>query len=68
MQSTHWFKLNLSIPVEWVGEQVDLIWDSGSEAMVWSTDGIPRQGLTGDRTCNKRFRIANKNVGTIAPI
>ncbi|KAF9302865.1 Glycoside hydrolase, 38 vacuolar alpha mannosidase [Mortierella antarctica] len=52
--STHWFKLNLSIPAEWVGEQVELIWDSGSEAMVWSTDGIPRQGLTGDRGNDRR--------------
>ncbi|KAF9407615.1 Glycoside hydrolase, 38 vacuolar alpha mannosidase, partial [Podila epigama] len=46
--STHWFKLKLTIPTDWAGEHVDLLWDSNSEAMVWSTDGIPRQGLTGD--------------------
>ncbi|KFH66388.1 hypothetical protein MVEG_08486 [Podila verticillata NRRL 6337] len=63
--STHWFKLSLSIPTEWVGEQVDLIWDSGSEAMVWSADGIPRQGLTGDRGNDRRveYTLAKKAKG-----
>ncbi|KAG0023171.1 Glycoside hydrolase, 38 vacuolar alpha mannosidase [Podila clonocystis] len=63
--STHWFKLNLSIPADWAGEQVDLIWDSGSEAMVWSTDGIPRQGLTGDRGNDRRveYTLAKKASG-----
>lgn len=27
---------------------MELLWDSSSEAMVWSTDGVPRQGLTGE--------------------
>lgn len=36
------------MPCEWAGEQVELLWDSSSEAMIWSTDGVPRQGLTGD--------------------
>ena len=29
------------------GHQVILQWDMGCEGMVWSTDGIPLQGLTG---------------------
>ncbi|KAG0368052.1 Glycoside hydrolase, 38 vacuolar alpha mannosidase [Gamsiella multidivaricata] len=52
--STHWFKVKITVPHEWAGEQVELIWDSSSEAMVWSTDGIPRQGLTGDKGNDRR--------------
>ncbi|KAG9063638.1 Glycoside hydrolase, 38 vacuolar alpha mannosidase [Linnemannia hyalina] len=52
--STHWFKLNITVPKDWAGEHVELIWDSSSEAMIWSTDGIPRQGLTGDNGNDRR--------------
>ncbi|KAG0078065.1 Glycoside hydrolase, 38 vacuolar alpha mannosidase [Linnemannia elongata] len=52
--STHWFKLKITVPKDWAGEHVELIWDSSSEAMIWSTDGIPRQGLTGDRGNDRR--------------
>lgn len=52
--STHWFKLKITVPNDWAGEHVELIWDSSSEAMIWSTDGIPRQGLTGDRGNDRR--------------
>ncbi|KAF9113409.1 Glycoside hydrolase, 38 vacuolar alpha mannosidase [Mortierella sp. AM989] len=52
--STHWFKLKITVPREWSGEHVELLWDSSSEAMVWSTDGIPRQGLTGDKGNDRR--------------
>ncbi|KAF9158517.1 Glycoside hydrolase, 38 vacuolar alpha mannosidase [Actinomortierella ambigua] len=45
--STHWFKLSIDVPKEWAGQPVELLWDSNSEAMVWSTNGIPLQGLTG---------------------
>jgi alpha-mannosidase len=44
--STHWFKLNITIPSAWRHEEVHLRWDSSSEACVWQ-DGVPRQGLTG---------------------
>jgi len=40
--STHWFKLELEIPEGWIGEEVRLIWDSTSEAMVWK-NGEPLQ-------------------------
>ncbi|KAF9960191.1 Glycoside hydrolase, 38 vacuolar alpha mannosidase [Mortierella alpina] len=46
--STHWFKLKVKVPNDWAGEQVELLWDSNSEAMIWSLEGVPRQGLTGD--------------------
>ncbi|KAF9193219.1 Glycoside hydrolase, 38 vacuolar alpha mannosidase [Haplosporangium sp. Z 767] len=52
--STHWFKLKANVPREWAGEQVELLWDSSSEAMIWSTDGVPRQGLTGDKGNDRR--------------
>jgi len=40
--STHWFKLELEIPDSWIGEEVRLIWDATTEAMVWK-DGTPVQ-------------------------
>ena len=46
-QSTHWFHINVHVPVDWVGEEVQFLWDSDSEALVWSVDGVPLQGLTG---------------------
>ncbi|KAG0332262.1 Glycoside hydrolase, 38 vacuolar alpha mannosidase [Podila humilis] len=63
--STHWFKLNVTIPAEWAGEQVELLWDSNSEAMIWSTEGIPRQGLTGGRGDDRRveYTLARKAKG-----
>ncbi|KAM4675500.1 alpha-mannosidase 2C1 [Discoglossus pictus] len=44
---TCWFKVQLSIPKEWVGKEVHLIWESDGEGMVWK-DGQPVQGLTKD--------------------
>ncbi|KAF8965684.1 hypothetical protein BGZ46_000515 [Entomortierella lignicola] len=63
--STHWFKLKISIPKEWSGEHIELLWDSNSEAMVWSTDGIPRQGLTGDKGNDRRleYKLLKKAKG-----
>jgi alpha-mannosidase len=46
--STHWFKLQFKIPYEWTYKsRVELHWDSNSEAMIWTEDGKPLQGLTG---------------------
>ena len=46
--STHWFKVQFTLPQEWVYKpHVELHWDSNSEAMVWTEDGNPLQGLTG---------------------
>ena len=44
--STHWVRVNLTIPKEWRGQEVHLLWDSASEACVWQA-GVPLQGLTG---------------------
>ena len=40
--STHWFKLELEVPDSWIGEEVRLIWDAMTEAMVWK-NGEPVQ-------------------------
>ena len=40
--STHWFHMEVTIPDEWVGQEVRLRWDSGGEAMVW-IQGEPQQ-------------------------
>lgn len=46
--STHWFKVQFNIPKAWSDEpQIEFHWDSNSEAMVWTEDGKPLQGLTG---------------------
>ncbi|KAK4565274.1 Glycoside hydrolase, 38 vacuolar alpha mannosidase [Recurvomyces mirabilis] len=46
--TTHWFRLRFTLPHEWIYKPcVELHWDSNSEAMVWSEDGEPLQGLTG---------------------
>ncbi|KAL1924955.1 uncharacterized protein VTP21DRAFT_4609 [Calcarisporiella thermophila] len=45
--STHWFQVKLRIPADWAGEEVWFVWDNRSEALLWSSDGIPLQGFTG---------------------
>lgn len=45
--STHWFKVQWNIPKEWsYAGQLEFHWESGCEAMVWTADGNPLQGLS----------------------
>ena len=44
--STHWFRVEITIPSGWGGKEVHLLWDSSSEAEVYQ-EGKPVQGLTG---------------------
>ncbi|XP_035883525.1 alpha-mannosidase 2C1 isoform X2 [Phyllostomus discolor] len=48
---TCWFRVELTIPEAWVGQEVHLRWESDGEGLVWR-DGEPVQGLTkeGDKT------------------
>jgi len=49
--STHWFRVQATVPDDWAGQRVDLLWDSQSEATLW-IDGRSVQGLnmtSGDR-------------------
>ncbi|KAH6663350.1 glycosyl hydrolase family 38 domain-containing protein [Halenospora varia] len=47
--TTHWFKANLTVPEELCQKErhIELHWDCGNEATVWSENGEPLQGLTG---------------------
>lgn len=46
--STHWFKVEMSLPVELqTAEHVELHWDCNNEGTVWTAEGNPLQGLTG---------------------
>ncbi|XP_069722800.1 alpha-mannosidase 2C1 isoform X2 [Phaenicophaeus curvirostris] len=51
MWETCWFKVELSIPQAWAGQEVHFVWESDGEAMVWR-DAQPVQGLTkeGEKT------------------
>ena len=51
--STHWFRLELTLSNLLPEQEVHLIWDSSSEAMVW-VDGQPQQGLTGGNGGDRR--------------
>jgi alpha-mannosidase len=42
--ATYWFRAAATVPQEWAGSRVDLLWDSASEATLWR-DGRPVQGL-----------------------
>ncbi|XP_062946438.1 alpha-mannosidase 2C1 isoform X2 [Cynocephalus volans] len=48
---TCWFRVELTIPETWVGQEVHLCWESDGEGLVWR-DGEPVQGLTkeGEKT------------------
>ncbi|XP_007525848.2 alpha-mannosidase 2C1 isoform X1 [Erinaceus europaeus] len=48
---TCWFRVELSIPEAWLGQEVHLLWESDGEGLVWR-DGEPVQGLTkeGEKT------------------
>ncbi|KFV05117.1 Alpha-mannosidase 2C1, partial [Tauraco erythrolophus] len=48
---TCWFKVELSIPPAWAGQEVHFVWESDGEGMVWR-DAQPVQGLTkeGEKT------------------
>jgi alpha-mannosidase len=46
--STHWFKIQLTVPSELrKKELLEFHWDASNEGMVWTEDGNPLQGLTG---------------------
>ncbi|KAF0408009.1 glycoside hydrolase family 38 protein [Gigaspora margarita] len=45
--STHWFHITVRVPDDWINEEVQFLWDSSSEGMIWTKDGTPLQGLTG---------------------
>jgi alpha-mannosidase len=42
--ATYWFRARATVPEDWRGARVDLLWDSDSEATLW-LHGRPVQGL-----------------------
>ena len=47
--STHWIKVQLRVPSSLQKkEHLELHWDAGNEGLIWTEDGIPLQGLTGN--------------------
>ena len=47
--TTHWFKVVITVPKEFRDEErLELHWDAQAEGMIWSDNGQPLQGLTGD--------------------
>ncbi|XP_045117159.1 alpha-mannosidase 2C1-like isoform X2 [Portunus trituberculatus] len=44
--STHWFKVEVNIPEDWIQQEVWLHWVSQGEAMLWSAKGEPLQGFS----------------------
>eukprot|EP01132_Coremiostelium_polycephalum_P011168 gene11168-13684_t len=51
--ATYWFKVQVEVPKDWTNKLVYFIWNSNSEALIWS-NGVPIQGLTGGTGCDRR--------------
>lgn len=46
--TNHWWKVSITIPAYWEQyERVQFEFDPGCEAMIFTTDGVPLQGITG---------------------
>lgn len=52
--STHWFRVELEIPENMAGKEVHLLWDCNAEALIYSSQGIPLQGLVGGKSSCRR--------------
>ena len=47
--STHWIKVELRVPSTLQGKELlELHWDAHNEGLIWTGDGVPLQGLTGN--------------------
>lgn len=54
--STHWFKITLTVPIEWHGE-VHFLWDAACEGFIF-VNGEPVQGLVGGDGCDRRAELS----------
>ncbi|KAH7105393.1 glycosyl hydrolases family 38 N-terminal domain-containing protein [Auriculariales sp. MPI-PUGE-AT-0066] len=53
--TNHWFKVCLKIPGDYTKyERVQFEWDPNCEAMIFTTDGTPLQGITGSNGGDRR--------------
>ncbi|KAH8999594.1 glycoside hydrolase family 38 protein [Lactarius hatsudake] len=67
--SNHWYKVTVHIPPEWKDyERVQFEFDPGCEAMIYTTDGTPLQGITGgfggDRRVEYIIPVEERKKGT----
>ncbi|OQD80795.1 hypothetical protein PENANT_c031G03339 [Penicillium antarcticum] len=47
--STHWFRIRLTVPQDMLDrEHLEFHWDANNEGLIWTQDGHPLQGLTGN--------------------
>jgi alpha-mannosidase len=58
--ATYWFRGRATLPDEWGGRRVDLLWDSPAEATLW-LDGLPVQGLNRH---HRRARLVEAAAGS----
>ncbi|KAJ3111536.1 Glycoside hydrolase, 38 vacuolar alpha mannosidase [Phlyctochytrium bullatum] len=58
--ATHWFKVTLTVPADYAGEQVIFNFDPDCEGMIWSLDGVPQQGITPGNHIDYRLTKAAK--------
>lgn len=47
--STHWFRIHVRIPPTWdtTSNTIEFLWKSQAEGLVWTSDGEPVHGLSG---------------------
>ncbi|MCC6677533.1 MAG: alpha-mannosidase [Phycisphaerales bacterium] len=60
--STAWFRLTGAIPDSMRGRPVALRFSSGTEALLWSADGVPVHGLDSNRDAIRLFESARGGV------
>jgi alpha-mannosidase len=63
--ATYWFRAKATVPKEWSGKRVDLLWDSHSEATLW-IDGKSIQGLNSPERVDATILPKAKGGETIA--
>lgn len=64
--TTCWFKIVIDIPNKWCGREVHLRWDSESEALLFTTDGKPLQGLSGGVSHQERHSFTITPSATVS--
>ena len=61
--STHWFRVDYTLPDDWKDEErIEFHWQTGAEGLIWSTDGNPLQGLSPHE--RKEWILPQKNLKT----
>ncbi|KAJ1861320.1 Glycoside hydrolase, 38 vacuolar alpha mannosidase, partial [Coemansia sp. RSA 2703] len=66
--STHWVRVSLEIPRSFAGKEVRLLFNPGCEAMVWTVDGMPQQGITGGSGADKRVEYVVQGKATAGSV